>query len=136
MPVTYRIDKTSGTIYTKCIGNTTVVEVLEHFHELIRDVECPDRLNVLLDLSETTSIPETQQLRTVSDRIGIIRQRISFGDCVIVAGREVLYGMSRVFEAFAGKWFREIHVCRTTEEAEAWLAARSAAQREQSSGAG
>src|SRR6266404_78653 len=125
MPVTYRIDGTKGIIYTKCVGSVTFAEVLDHFGVLARDPDCPDRLDVLLDLSETSSIPETHQLRAVSDRIGTIHQRVSFDACAIIASREVLYGMSRMFEAFAEKWFHDIHVCRTLDEAETWLTLQS-----------
>jgi hypothetical protein len=134
MPVTYRIDNTRGIIYTRCAGNATFAEVLDHFKVLVRDPGCPARLDVLLDLTETASIPETHQLRAVSDQIGILHQKVSFGACVIVASREVLYGMSRMFEAIAGKWFQEIQVCRTLEEAETWLDSRSTLAGRQSSG--
>ena len=135
MPVTYRIDRTKGVIYTRCAGNVTFAEVLDHFGELARDADRPDRLDVLLDLSETDSIPETHQLRAVSDRIGIVRQKVSFGACAIVACREVLFGMARMFETFAGEWFHEFHVCRTLDEAETWLTSRSKLN-QQSAGSG
>jgi len=135
MPVTYQIDKIKGAIYTKCAGNVTLPEVVDHFKELVRDPDCPARLDVLLDLSETTSIPEALQLRAVSDQIGIIRERVAFGDCAIVTRSEVLYGMLRIFEIFAGKWFRGIRVCRAREDAQTWLDSRSPIARESSNGA-
>jgi len=132
MPVTYRIETTRRVIYTRCIGNVTLDEVLDHFRLLERDPECPDRMDVLLDLSESASVPESHQLRDVSNQIGRIRQRVRFDACAIVAGSDVLFGMSRMFEVFAEKWFRATCVCRTRAEAEAWLTSRSAAINQQS----
>ena len=48
MPVTYKIDKADGIIRTKCTGPVTIGEVIEHFHALERDPDCPSRLDVLL----------------------------------------------------------------------------------------
>ncbi len=124
MPVTYHIDKTRGLIYTDCVGNVTPDEVFEHFRVLERDPECPARLDVLLDLNACTSVPDRHQLRGVSGQIGRIRDKVRFEDCAIVAGSDVLFGMSRMFEVFASAWFREVRVCRARDEAESWLSSR------------
>ena len=121
MSVTYHIDKVKGIIRTRCIGNVTFDEVVDHFRELERDPDCPDRLDALLDLSETTSIPEANQLRAVSYQIGRIRERVKFNACAIVACKEVLFGMMRMFEIFAQEQFRMTCVFREVGEAEAWL---------------
>ena len=52
MPVVYEIDQSRNTIYTSCIGDTTLYEVVEHFHTLEEDPACPSNLDVLLNLSE------------------------------------------------------------------------------------
>jgi len=124
MPVTYQIDKAKRTIHTKCSGDVTLEEVIDHFHVLEQDPDCPDRADVLLDLSEQTSIPERQNLRDVTREIGRIRGKIRFGTCAIVANQDGLFGMLRMFEVFAEQYFGEICVFRTISGAEAWLASR------------
>jgi hypothetical protein len=57
MPVTYTIYPAEKLIRTTCIREVNLEEVTDHFRELERDLNRPDRLNVLLDLSETTSVP-------------------------------------------------------------------------------
>ena len=37
-------------------------EVIDHFQQLAHDPNCPDRLDVLLDLSEETTIPQSREL--------------------------------------------------------------------------
>jgi hypothetical protein len=68
MPVTYKIDADKRTVRTKCFGRVTLHEVINHFWTLQQDSNCPDRLDVSLDLSGMDSLPETVQLsRVVSE---------------------------------------------------------------------
>jgi hypothetical protein len=99
----------------------TPEEVIEHFRSLEQDPDCPSRLDVLLDLSELTSIPNKENLRDVTHEIGRIRGKVQFGACAIVAGRDVLFGMLRMFEVFAEEQFCETRVFRSKDEAEPWL---------------
>jgi hypothetical protein len=120
MPVFYKIGG-DGIIRTRCVGDVTLDEVIDHFRVLERDPDCPDRLDVLLDLTEMGSVPRSDQLRAVSREIGRIQDRVRFGACAIVACTDVLFGMSRMFEVFAQERFRETCVFRAVDEAEAWL---------------
>jgi len=122
MPVVYKLNPAEKFIYTQCIGNVTPEEISEHFRELVRDPDCPDRLAVLLDLRETTSVPWTFQLRGVNQDLERVRGKVAFDACAIVASRDVLFGMMRIFAVFAQGHFTSIRVFRTVPEAEEWLA--------------
>ena len=124
MPVTYQIDKANRIIRTKCLGPVTIEEVIDHFHALENDPGCPDRVNVLLDLSGETSIPTRDNLQAVTGEISRIRSRVQFGTCAVVACSDVLFGMLRMFVVFAEPYFGETRVFRTASEAEAWLASK------------
>ena len=121
MPVTYEIDKAAGIIRTRCTGEVTIEEVVEHFHVLEQDPDCPSRLDVLLDVCDETSVPTSENLRHVTCQIGRIRGTVEFGNCAIVACSDGLYGMLRMFQVFAEEYFRESYVFRTLAEAEQWL---------------
>jgi hypothetical protein len=124
MPVTYQIDKANKIIRTRCTGPVTIEEVIEHFRVLERDPDCPDQLDVLLDLSYETSVPKQENLKAVTQEIRRIRGRVQFGACAIVACTDALYGMIRMFEVFTDQLFRKSYVFRTVGEAEAWLASQ------------
>ena len=124
MSVTYQIAKANRVIRTRCTGPVTIEEVIHHFGALERDPDCPARLDVLLDLSAATSIPKTENLRSITLEISRIRGRVQFGSCAIVACTDGLFGMLRMFEVFAEQYFRESCVFRTVGEAEAWLASQ------------
>ena len=124
MSVTYKIDVDKRTVRTKCVGLVTLQEVIGHFRTLEQDSKCPDLLDVLLDLSEVDSLPETRQISTVINEMKRVRGRVRFGACAIVASREALVGMMRVFEAIAEECFRVSCTFRVANEAEAWLASQ------------
>jgi len=121
MPVTYTIDTQERVIRTRCIGSVTFAEVVEHFRALERDPECAGGLDVLLDLSEVNSLPDASQIRAVALELKKIEKNIKFGACAIVAARDALFGMLRMFEVMAQDYFRVIRVFRSTGEAQAWL---------------
>lgn len=128
MPITYQIDGASGVIRTRCIGEVTLEEVLGHFRDLTRDPDCPKRLDVLLDLSEETSLPKSDEIRIVAYEISRVRERVEFGTCAVVACSDALYGMLRMFQVFTETLFGETWVFRSLVEAETWLAERRAAR--------
>ena len=122
MPVTYQIDREFALIRTRCTGGVTFAEVVNHFRELEHDATLPGRLDVLLDLTEMQSVPESDQLTSVAREVEILRLKVEWGSCVIVAGSDLLFGMSRVFHALAEPHFSNSNVVRSLEEAERWLA--------------
>jgi hypothetical protein len=121
MPVTYKINSAKRLIRTTCTGKVNPEEVANHFRELERDPNRPDRLNVLLDLSEVTSLPETPDLRMVRHQLEKLTRSVQFQACAIVACDDALFGMMRMFEVFAREHFVVTHVFRLMAEAEAWL---------------
>jgi hypothetical protein len=122
MAVTYTINAKEKLIRTNCTGNVTVREVIDHFRSLEGDPACPDSLDVLLDLSETTSLPFSGEISAVAVEISRIKKKVRFNICAIVATRDALFGMLRMFSVVAGPDFRAIRVFRVAAEAEQWLA--------------
>lgn len=124
MPVTYSIDVGQKIIRTRLLGDVNLADVISHFQELWRDVQCPPQLDALLDLTETTSLPETGQLTAVTNEIRKIQAKVQFGACAIVANRDAIFGLARMFEIVAQPHFRAISVFRTIASAEAFLASQ------------
>ncbi len=119
--MTYKIDADKRTVRTKCIGDVTLQEVINHFQTLERDPNCPARLDVFLDLTEMESLPDTREVSIVSAEIKRIRSKVRFGACAILASREAVVGMMRVFQVMAEECFRVTSTFRVANEAEAWL---------------
>jgi hypothetical protein len=119
--VTYKIDANGRTVRTKCVGLVTPQEVINHFRALEQDPDCPDALDVFLDLTELDSLPETHQISAIVGEMRRIRGQVRFGACAILANRDALIGMMRVFEVMAEECFRVTCTFRVANEAEAWL---------------
>ena len=126
MPVTYIIDADARLIRTRCSEDVTFPEVLDHFRELGEIPNCPKRLDVLLDVADIKTLPDSRQLQTIGGAIRRLREQVRFGFCAIVAPRDAVFGMLRVFEVVTQDYFREIRVFRTASEAQVWLDARRA----------
>ena len=88
---------------------------------LAEDPRRPSLLHVLLDLSETTSSPVNQHLRTVRSTIGAMPADIVFGVCAIGAPGDTMYGVAQTFSTLAGHYFAEVRIFRDVAEAEEWL---------------
>lgn len=120
MPVTYEIDGQRRLIRTRCVGATTLEEVLAHFDTLQRDLRRPEHLDVILDLSAQISLPEADQLRVVAARITDVHD-IKFGKLAVVVDRDSMFGMARMFEVFVESHFTASRVFRDGNEAERWV---------------
>jgi len=133
MPITFSIDRQASLIRTIGAGNVTPAEVDAHFAELSTVWPRGAKLDVLLDLSGCTSLPEIPQLQAVASRIQMFGGRKRFGVCAIVASRELLYGLLRVFELLAAQRFMAVRVFRNAPAAMVWLGARSSANKQKAS---
>ncbi|HTY43084.1 MAG TPA: STAS/SEC14 domain-containing protein [Thermoanaerobaculia bacterium] len=120
MPITYRIDRQRGRVVTTCTGQVTLRDVMAHFDALEKDPERPVRLDVLLDLTEQESTPVAPQMQAAADRVALVADLV-FGNGAVVATRESLFGMARMFEVLARGHFASIRTFRNRREAEEWL---------------
>src|SRR5215467_1291804 len=100
VPVNYKIDLHRNLIRTVCSGDVNPKEVNDHFRDLASNPNRPDRLSVLLDLTQMTSVPETDQVRGASYELRR-HPELRFNACAIVAGGDHLFGMMRMFQVFA-----------------------------------
>ena len=134
MPITYQIDVDNRTIRTKGLGNVTLRDVIDHFRTLEQDPQCPERIDVFLDLSEVDSLPETPQVSTVVGELSRIHHRVRFDACAILVSGDALFGMMRVFEAKAEEFFRGTRTFRVATEAELWLVSQKMAGQTETGG--
>jgi hypothetical protein len=127
MPVTYVIDAGKKVIRTTCSNPLTFEDVIGHFRTLKVDPACIGHLDVLLDVSEADALPESRQFGAMSAELDGLRKKVQFGICSIVATRDAMFGMMRMFEIATAQYFRETRVFRDFAAAEAWLASQQAA---------
>ena len=127
MPVTYKIDSGRRVIRTTCSDPLTLAQVVEHFKLLSTDPACSGHLDVVLDLGETKSLPASRQFGAINAELEIVRKKVQFNLCAIVAKTDAMFGMMRMFEVLAGRYFGATRVFRDVAQAEAWLLAQKSA---------
>jgi hypothetical protein len=128
MPVTYRIDAARRMIHTTCSSPLTFADVIGHFRTLMTDPTCAGHLDVLLDVSQADSLPKSSQFGAMNAELAGLRQKVEFQACAVIATRDAMFGMMRIFEVMAAPYFRLIRVFRDSAEAKAWLVSEQAAQ--------
>lgn len=121
MPIEYRIDHDWELVRTRCTGQVTLQEVIEHFDVLERDPERPPRLHVLLQLTGMLTLPRSDELQAVAARMKRLTT-LRFGVCAILVDRDIVFGIARMFAAFAESRFESVQVFKSAEAAETWLA--------------
>ena len=121
MPIDFKIDLPLALIITRCVGHVTVGEVVQHFRELALVWPEVDRLDVLLDLTELTSLPTVTELETVAAEIETQIGPHRFGRCAVITDRDSLYDSMQMFEVLVNRLFQEIRVFRHADNAVMWL---------------
>ena len=129
MPIIYTIDVGRALIITRCIGYVTLAEVKEHFRELARDWPPVDKLDVLLDLTEETSLPTLRDLEEVATEIDAQIGPLRFGRCAVVTEQEHLFKSMAMFEVLAGRYFDAVQIFHTPPAAVVWLVPTAKAPR-------
>jgi hypothetical protein len=105
VPVTYIIDSAEKIIRTTCASPLTFEQVIGHFRTLQENPACAGYLDVLLDVSAADALPEPGQLGAINAELSAIRIKTQFGICAIVATRDAMFGMMRMFEVLACPYF-------------------------------
>lgn len=130
VPISYRIDPERRLIHTTCAGEVTLEDVWDHFETLARRPGLPERLDVLLDLRPTASLPTGKQMRSAAGSAALLSSQLVWGACAVIASSDALFGMARVFQAYAEGLFERVAVFRDLAEATAWLAGDGSAEPE------
>jgi len=121
MSLSYVYDPESGILRTRCTGSVTLEETLAHFEQVMSDPGVPAGCKALLDVSRLEALPETRQLRSAADALDQLPKPPRSQPWAIVAGRDAVYGLSRMFQVFLEQAGIASRVFRTEEEAEHWL---------------
>jgi len=88
---------------------------------LSTDPLCVGDLDVLLDVDSAERFPQVSELGSVVTEVAKISHQVRFGLCAIIASNVTMFGMMRMFEVLAGRYFRAVRVFRKASAAKEWL---------------
>lgn len=117
MPITYHIDRGQHLVVSEWSGKITIQEARAHFAALKAD---PDFDPTMRHLSEALGAEATLSF----GELRLLAFESPFNDsgrAAIVASTDLVFGVSKQYEAFAERDGRDIRVFRDLDEARAWL---------------
>lgn len=108
------------TFSVRASGNVTFDEIQAAFHDLSVHPRMHSGVFILVDGREIDGVPTTMELRVIATDLKALFD-LGLRAVAIVADRTFVYGVARMFAAFAGALGQNVHAFRRPEEARAWL---------------
>ena len=122
MPFTYRIDSVQKTVFVWLHGRVTGHDVRGYRTALMADPEWKPGFHRLVDLSEITKLETpTADVRQVAQEGKALADRFGEGKVAILAPRDFLYAMARMFQVFEENPDTSLEVFRDRQSAFEWL---------------
>ena len=122
MSIQYRIIREQKLAYIKCWGMVTTEEILLEGTKLFSDEDWENGFNLLLDYREVT---ETDLCSQGIMKIVIQDKQNEFlfdkSKCAVIADKDILYGLSRMWELLSIENKGEKMVFRDVNDALSWL---------------
>lgn len=122
MPVHYDLDPSTSVVRARAIGDVRARDLIDHFDLLQADERLPKRLNLLLDLRPTTSLPPVEEIDVVLRKVDRLKhdRGVRGGACAIVAG-DALRSTALLIETYVADHFARTEVFSELREAEDWI---------------
>ena len=126
MPIDIRVDRDQGVRYSFVTGIVTDAEMMDAYERVVEDADFDPTLDVIADMTGVVRLDVTaNRVRELAARraryavLNAARPRVA-----IVAPADVTFGIARMYESSGPRddGGRRYLVCRTMEEARAWLA--------------
>ncbi len=117
MPLHYRIE--NGIVFTMASGEVTPEENFAFTRRWLSDPDLPSPVRVCRE-NDTFTVPTADEIRRIAD----LMESLDAPDgsrVALVAGGDLEYGVSRMYQAWADGADYRVAVFRDRDEAVAWL---------------
>ncbi len=116
MPISYRIDKSLGLVFTKGESVLTGQDILTHLQRLRENPDFDPSYDQLVDFRDVIEIPISRgEMETISMR------HVFNGRGAVVAEEDIGFGMMRMYEVLSKFEPDQFKVFRDMAEARRWL---------------
>ena len=117
-----KIDKARKLAQIKAMGKVNVLELKEIFVKTVGHEDWQAGFNMLCDYSGIENFDVTSQdIDDITEWQTSIDSLIGNGRCAVVASRDAVYGMSRMWEILSSERSQKIGVFRNITDAVSWL---------------
>jgi hypothetical protein len=119
MSIQYVQDPLRGWLFTTASGLVTFDDINEHLNleEYNRDLSRPE----LIDARSATTNLTADEIRRLAQRAADVMARVPIGPTAIVTTNDVVFGMARMYSAFAERARARVEVFRAIDAADTWL---------------
>jgi hypothetical protein len=121
MPVTISIDKQWGIVNTTIEGRVSTDELIEKLTGFLNRPDFTQGLNGLADLRYSDMDTKAIDVERVAKLMVDYREKIGPSKTAVVVSRKVIFGMTRMFQAFSEQSSIEVEIFEDIDEARRWL---------------
>jgi hypothetical protein len=124
LPISYRYDPVARTLWIELAGEISEAELVDVAHKVTTDESIPPGHSELVDLRGVRHTDVTASaLRHVAGIFSRTDRRADRRRIAVCAPADLVFGLSRMYEAYREPSGPELRVFRTIEEARGWLTA-------------
>ena len=117
MPITFRIDKKSGVVFTTMEGNVSISEIIDGLKGLMNHPDFSPGFNGLVDMRNSTVNSTPEEVRRIAELMTGQREKIGMSRSAVVVSKDVIFGMARMFQVFAEQSSIKTELFRDINEA-------------------
>jgi len=120
LPISYRIDAAAGAVFTTASGDLTAEEAAGYLGKLLDQLTAP--MNGLIDLREVAGVElDANAVGDLAHLTSSFEERVAGARVALVASRDLVFGMARMYQSLRADAPYEIGVFRDMDEARFWL---------------
>ena len=117
-----KIDKGRQLVEITASGSVNVLELKEIFLEFVEHRDWQAGFNMLCDYRDIEDFPvTTRDIDDINEWQASIDALIGDGRCAVVACKDLVFGMSRMWELISSERSQQIRVFRQMKDAVIWL---------------
>ena len=122
MPLKHKIISDLKMVYVRGTGKVTADEIMTTGARIFTDSEWVNGFNIILDYREITELHvKTEDVKKIVAQDKRNEHLFNQSKCAIVAGSDLVFGLSRMWEAFSEDTKIETMVFRNIEDSLRWL---------------
>ena len=121
MPITMRIDKKLKIVHTTVEGQVSVDEIIDKLTDFMEQPDFVSGLNGIADLRNFELNTTPLDIERLAKLLIDYRDKIGPSKAAVVISRQVTFGLTRMFQAFAEQSSIETAIFEDMDEALRWL---------------
>ena len=121
MPVTMRVDKEAGIVYTTVEGIYTTNDLLAEFDKLFDNLDFRPGMNGIADLRQAKTYPPASEVMRIARYLIEHQGKIGKSRTAVLVSSDVSFGTTRMFQSYADDSLIQTKIFQDMGQARRWL---------------